>query len=287
MTAIGWRSIVAALLLFFGVGAAIAEAQPSKLGAEESEGQLLLIEQALGAGRLIQTEAMLRWAEPRLVEGYHNRFNLLLAEYFLAREDVVLAEKAINSVDGSLADSCRFTGIWGWIAYQKQDWNRAIAMLASAVDQCPGDPGRWNLLGQALAHKGEYAASIEAFDAALSIQPAQAAVLNNRALALAYSGALGRAVADLSKALEIQPDNRTVAENLAFLRANTGLAVVLGPNDTGAIDARELMKAGEGALAAHRTEAATSYFARAVLASDRFDAELWRRANPYSDKEVQ
>ena len=68
MTAIGWRSIVAALVLFFSAGEAIAEPQPSKLGAEESEGQLLLIEQALAAGRLVQTEAMLRWAEPRLVE---------------------------------------------------------------------------------------------------------------------------------------------------------------------------------------------------------------------------
>jgi tetratricopeptide (TPR) repeat protein len=199
VTAIGWRSIIVTLSLFFSTGAAIAESQPSRLGAEESEGQLLLIEQALAAGRLVQTEAMLRWAEPRLVEGYHNRFNLLLAEYFLAKEDAFLAEKAISSVDGSLADSCRFTGIWGWISYQKQDWNRAINMLASAVDRCPGDQGRWNLLGQALAHKGEYMASIEAFDTALSIQPAQAAVLNNRALALAYAGALDRAIADLCR----------------------------------------------------------------------------------------
>jgi hypothetical protein len=62
---------------------------------------------------------------------------------------------------------------------------------------------------------------------------------------------------------------------------------VLDTDDTGTPDARALTKAGEGALAAHRNDAATSYFAQAVLASDRFDAELWRRANPHPEKEAQ
>jgi Flp pilus assembly protein TadD len=286
VTRIGWRSIALALLLCSGAAVADEGAPIEKLNAEDSEGQLLLIEQALSAGRLIQTEAMLRWAEPRLVRGYGNRFNLLLAEYHLAQDNVVLAEQAISTVDGSLADSCRYTGIWGWISFQKQDWNRAITMLASALDKCPGDPGRWNLLGQALAHKGEYPASVEAFDAALTLQPTQASVLNNRALSFAYSGSVDQAIVDLTQAAALQPSNPTIAENLAFLSANAGIAMSPETPASASPDARSLAKAGEGALAAHRGDAAISYFAQAVLASERFDADLWRRANAHSNTEV-
>jgi tetratricopeptide (TPR) repeat protein len=267
---------IAAALLLSATPACADGLPPERLTAEESEGQLLLIEKALAAGRMVQTDAMLRWLEPRLVDGYRNRFNLLLAEYFLAREDAASAEAAIAPVDGALVDSCRFSGIWGWIAFQKRDWNRAIAMLANAVDACPGDPGRWNLLGQALTKRGEYAASIEAFDAALTAAPFQAAVLNNRALSLAYSGEMARAISDLEIAVAIAPENLAISDNLAFLRANAGLDMVKGPASD---DARTLAMAGEGALAASRTGIATSYFTQAVLAYDRFDPGLWRKAN--------
>ncbi|MGL5839172.1 MAG: tetratricopeptide repeat protein [Sphingorhabdus sp.] len=273
MTLRGWLFTCIGASLLASAGA--AQADPAgTIDAETSKAQMLMVEQALSAGRITQAEAMLGWLRPRLADDYDTRFNLALAEYHLTRGNVAAAQTALSAVDKEKADLCRFFGISGWIAFRARDWNRAIDDLATSIDACPGDPGRWNLLGQALARKGEYTASIEAYDAAIALEW-HPAILNNRGLALAYSGALEAAIGDFGQATALAPANAEIAENLAFVRALAGMAFV---KPASMLEAHSLASAGDGAVAARQNATATSYYARAVLAYDRFDAGLWQRA---------
>lgn len=254
-------------------------AQSVPMTANESEGQLLQIEQALAAGRLVQADAMLSGLGPRLAAGYHNRINLLLAELHIAREQIDPAERYLALVDGSLVDSCKYHSAQGWIAYQRHNWQQAVQMVAKAVMQCPSDAGRWNLLGQALSNLGEYAAGIEAYDAALELAPDHPAILNNRALAYAYGGSPDQALADLDRAAQVDPLNLQFQQNRAFLRANLGLPVEDQVYAQSQNAGSMLAMAGDGARTAQRHDAAAAYYAQALLKLERFDPELWRRAN--------
>ena len=270
------RSIVL-FVLIAAFGFAGIKAEP--MSAEQSEGHLLQIEQALAAGRLVQADAMLHGLKDKVATGYHNRINLLLADLHATREEITAAEAAITQVDGILVDSCRYNDVLGRIAFQRLQWKAAGLHIATAIELCPADAGRWNLLGQSLSHAGEYKASIEAYDAALRLKPDHAALLNNRALAYGYDGASQSALADLVRAVQIDPDNSLFRQNLAFLKANLGLPLSTLADGQEAESGVMLAKAGEGALAAQREGDATAYFAQALLKMERFDAEIWRRAN--------
>jgi Flp pilus assembly protein TadD len=251
---------------------------PETSAVDEVEGQLTQIGLAIAAGRLIQAEAMLASFKAGDDAPYKERYLLARAELAMASGDAALAEDALAQIGPEASDGCRYGGLAGWVAYQQQDWNRAIAKLGKSVASCADDPGRWNLLGLALMRKGEAAASIAAFNTALSLLPDDNALLNNRGLAYAYSGNFAAALADLERAFGMKVDSATVAGNLTFIRANLGLDPGIETLGDPAASAAMLAHAGDGADAALRPEAARSYYAQAVLLSDRFDGTLWAKA---------
>jgi Flp pilus assembly protein TadD len=274
------RVLLASMLFLLvpTLAAPVAAQDQGESAETQAEGQLTQIGLAVAAGRLTQADAMLAAFEPRSDERYRERFLLAQAELAMASGDAANAATALEQIGGEAADKCRHGGIAGWLAYQRRDWNRAIAMLGKSVASCADDPGRWNLLGLSLMQKGEGEASIAAFNAALSLLPDDSALLNNRGLAYAYGGNFPAALADLERAFGRQVDSETVAGNLTFIRANLGLdPQILAAGDPSA-SAAMFAHAGDGADAAARPETARAYYTQAVLLSDRFDSELWKKA---------
>ncbi|HMT41003.1 tetratricopeptide repeat protein [Sphingorhabdus sp.] len=260
-------------------------AEEVRLDRIEAESQLAQIELAISAGRATQAGSMLQWLEGRLPEALQARRMLLLAEMHMAAGDSNAAQQALEKVPSDESDHCRYGGVAGWLAYQKSDWNLAITMLAKSVEACPEDPGRWNLLGLALVRKSETSAALEAFNQALVLAPNNPSLLNNRALAYAYAGKTGAALADLERAAAIGNDLGITA-NLAALRANAGLEAPLEATQDPQTQTVILANAGDGARAADRNEAARAYYAQAILQSERFDSELWTRAN-FPESKIQ
>lgn len=272
------RIIALYSLMAFLPATAHADTASPAMSETDVAGLLTQVEMAISVGRLTQAESMLNGMKHSLPEGLSERHALLSAELHMASGDVAAANREIAALSPETAEPCRYGGIMGWLAYQTGDWNRAISMLAKSVDACPDDAGRWNLLGLALVRKQEMPAALEAFDQALILAPAHPALLNNRALAYAYSGKSGTALSDLEKAAAIAPDNSGIIANLAVMRANSGLDAPLANGQDPQMQALILEKAGEGASAAARYDSARSYFAEALLRSERFDPSLWARA---------
>lgn len=270
------RSIGILAILLLNPASVVAEEPP--LDAVESESQLAQVEMAISAGRVTQAASTLQWLESRLPEALRTRRMLLLAEMYMASGDSNAAQEALERVPSDDNDLCRYGGVAGWLAYQKNDWNLAISMLGKSVEACADDPGRWNLLGLAFVRKNETAAALEAFNQALVLAPDNPSLLNNRALAYAYAGKTGAALADLERAAAINNDLGIIA-NLSALRANAGLDAPLEPAQDAQTRTVILANAGDGARAADRNDVAQSYYAQAILQSERFDSELWERAN--------
>lgn len=265
-------------LLLLAIAPAPALADSSALPEQATETALEQIELAIAAGRLVQAGSMLNGIQSDLSANQVERHALLSAELYMATGDAAAAANAIAPLSANTAEPCRYGAVAGWLAYQAGDWNRAITMLAKSVETCTADPGRWNLLGLALMHKNELPAALEAFDHALMLAPAHAALLNNRALVHAYSGQTEAAIAGLERAAQLEPANGGIIANLAVLKANIGMTPDVDGAQSPQIQAMILEKAGQGALAADRVEVARSYFTEALLRSERFDQNLWASA---------
>ncbi|GEM_PF-1131564 len=265
-------------LLLLAITPAPAFADGSTASETDTEIAFEQIELAIAAGRLVQAGSMLNGIQTGLSDKQIERHALLSAELNMAVGDPVAAAKALAPLSADTAEPCRYGAVAGWLAYQSGDWNRAIAMLAKSVETCAADPGRWNLLGLALMRKNELPAALEAFDRALILAPAHAALLNNRALVHAYSGQTEAAIAGLERAAQLEPANGGIIANLAVLKANVGMTPDVDGAQSPQVQAMILEKAGQGALAADRVEAARSYFTEALLRSERFDQNLWASA---------
>jgi tetratricopeptide (TPR) repeat protein len=244
------------------------------------------IDAATRAGRLVQAEAMLTWLEQRNLESVSGAIALQRAEFHMAKGELAGAVAALGRAGDHKGNICRYSRLSGWIAGKSAEWNKAILQLAHAVESCGEDASLWNLLGLALVGKGEFTASIEAFDSALILQPDHPGLLNNRALALVRVGKYEEAMADLRRAARVASQDTAIRDNVDYLSGVLGIEPVRGDGDTDAIWAVRLAKTGEGARDADRGGNATAYFANAALLSDRFDAQIWVQGASARDKKA-
>ena len=260
-------------------------------GAEANGIDTLLqqIDAATSAGRYVQAEAMLVQLERDSSVRTTGKVALSRAEFYMARGDVANAAAALNQIGEYNKDGegvCRYSRLSGWIAGRSAEWNTAILQLATAIETCGDDAPLWNLFGLALMGKGEYSASLEAFESALIFQPDHPGLLNNRALALASAGQYESAMADLNRAAATAPDNASIRDNADYLSGVLGVAPVRRKVDNDGVWAARLARAGTGARDAHRSGNATAYFANAALLSDRFDAQIWAQGSASQNRKV-
>lgn len=281
---------VATLALWLSVTCATpCYSESTSAGANGIDTLLQQIDAATSAGRYVQAEAMLVQLERDTSAPTSGKVALSRAEFHMAKGDVANAAAALNQV-GEYNENgesvCRYSRLSGWIAGKSAEWNTAILRFATAIETCGDDAPLWNLFGLALMGKGEYSASLEAFESALIIQPEHPGLLNNRALALASAGKYESAMADLIRAAASAPDDAFIRDNADYLSGVLGVAPVRRKVDNDSLWAARLARAGAGARDAHRSGNATAYFANAALLSDRFDAQIWAQGSATQNRKA-
>lgn len=267
----------AAILALLFSASSFAHAFEGRQAAPRSDTAILLqqIDAATRAGRLVQAGAMLTWLEQNGPISSEGSVALHRAEFYMVKGEVSAAAAALARVGVDDGNICRRSRLMGWIAGKSAQWNKAILKLTQAIEQCGDDASLWNLLGLAFLGKGEYAAGLEAFEGALTLQPQNAGLLNNRAFALVGLQRHGAALADLQQALAISPDDFSIRNNADYLSGVMGIAPIRRENEGDAIWAARLARTGEGARDAGLSSNATAHFANAALLSDRFDVHIW------------
>ncbi len=242
---------------------------------------------ALGAGRLVQADAMLSSLELAELPDAAKSIALSRAEFHMAKGDVEKAENALAKTGENPGKECRSERVSGWIAGKSGQWNKAILKLADAIDLCGEGADLWNLFGLALIGKKEFPAALEAFDSALVLDPKNPVLLSNRSLALVATGNLEAALQDLEEARKLQPENLVIMGNADYLTGLMGIAPVRQTGDSDNIWAQRLARAGDGANDSSRKADALSHFANATLLLDRFDFQLWSRGSQSLDVKTE
>jgi Flp pilus assembly protein TadD len=266
---------IAAMLAFWASASTPTNADEGDAAKHSVDTMLQQIDAATRTGRFVQAEAMLSELErggPTIATG---KVALHWAEFYMAKGDVAKAADSLHRADDDSEYGCRHSRLTGWVAGKSAEWNTAILQLSDAVENCSDDASLWNLLGLALIGKGEFSASLEAFDSALILEPNHPGLLNNRALAEVSNGRHEAAMMDLRRAAIANPRDVSIRDNIDYLSGVLGFALVRDEHDSDASWAARLTKAGDGARDANRTGNATAYFANAALLSDRFDPKIW------------
>src|SRR5690349_2251818 len=78
---------------------------------------------------------------------------------------------ALANMGADDSDSSDPSFVDGKKALEAQDWNKAVELLAKAVQGDPSNADAQNFLGYAYRKKGAYAASFEHYEAALKLNP--------------------------------------------------------------------------------------------------------------------
>ena len=107
-------------------------------------------------------------------------------------------------------------------AYQRGDWVEAKRLSRQALDRNPKWAGAWHLAGVIDLQIGQLADALTAFDAALSLQPANADAHSNRGLALHQLGRNAEAISSYDAALKIRPDAAQTHNNRGMALAELG-----------------------------------------------------------------
>jgi tetratricopeptide (TPR) repeat protein len=106
-------------------------------------------------------------------------------------------------------------------ALQGRDYDRAIALSQSALQQTPRNPQLWTLQGIAYASKGDNKQALAAFQQALNISPNNIAALAGSAQ-IQYQAGSQDAVPFLNHLLQLRPGDPTASAMLAVLEYRKG-----------------------------------------------------------------
>jgi len=114
-------------------------------------------------------------------------------------------------------------------ALQVRDYDTAIALSQSALQQTPRNPQLWTLQGIAYASKGDNKQALAAFQHALSISPNNIAALAGAAQ-IQYQAGSQDAVPLLNHLLQLRPGDPTASAMLAVLEYRQGNCKAAAPH---------------------------------------------------------
>lgn len=106
-------------------------------------------------------------------------------------------------------------------ALRERDFDKAVELSRSALQQTPNNPQLWTLEGIAFASKGDGTQALAAFHQALKISPNNIAALAGAAQ-LYYQAGSRNAVPLLNRLLQFRPDDPTANAMLAVLEYRRG-----------------------------------------------------------------
>ena len=188
----------------------------------------------------------------------HNqtRDNTVTSEPHPVVEQVSLAvragdlESAINQAEAALARGVEHPLLLNLRAYRLEGQGRlteALAALERARELAPGDPSVLNALGLCLARLDRMAPALQAFDAAVAIQPGFVQAHANKGRAYEALGLLDKAAESFGEAARLAPDAPDPVVALAGLAARRGDA---GQTRTLALGGLKLQDGHPGAVIA-------------------------------------
>jgi tetratricopeptide (TPR) repeat protein len=106
-------------------------------------------------------------------------------------------------------------------ALRASDFDQAVSLTRSALQQAPNNPQLWTLQGIAFSRKGDNKQALAAFQQALKISPDNIAALAGAAQ-IHYQAGSQSAVPLLNHLLQLRPDDPTASAMLAVLEYRRG-----------------------------------------------------------------
>lgn len=151
-----------------------------------------------------------------------NLFGLLVKAQTLAMLD--RAEEAIPEVKQALKqrpDSDDALRVWASVTEKAGKTEDAIGELREQVEADPDDALAWLQLGLLYSAEHKLDKALDAYSAAIKIEPRREFTLQVRADTYLNQGMQKEAIADYEKALSLVPDNSGVLNNLAWVLATS------------------------------------------------------------------
>jgi tetratricopeptide (TPR) repeat protein len=151
-----------------------------------------------------------------------NLFGLLLKAQTLALMDK--AEEALSDAKRALdqqPESDDALRVWAMVVDKAGKTNDAIEDLRKQVEANPDDAVAWLQLGLLYAAQHQSEKSIDAYSAAIKIEPRREFAFQVRADTYLNRGMQKEAIADYEKSLKLVPDNSGVLNNLAWVLATS------------------------------------------------------------------
>jgi tetratricopeptide (TPR) repeat protein len=151
-----------------------------------------------------------------------NLFGLLVKAQTLAQLD--RAEEAIPDVKEALKqrpDSDDVLRVWAMVTEKAGKTENAIGELREQVEADPDDGLAWLQLGLLYSAQHQPEKALDAYSAAIKIEPRREFTLQVRADTYLNQGMQKEAVADYEKALQLVPENSGVLNNLAWVLATS------------------------------------------------------------------
>lgn len=265
------RARLSLLCLSWGLwlGAAPAIAEPAdQIGPAAPQAaapvDLDAIESAVAAGRLIQARLMLGRLDARAAVG--PRFDVLLGNYYLARNQDVLALESFARAYSAQPSAQPATGA-GIASLRLRDFDKARKYLQAAVAEDERDVRAWGGLGLVGDATGDWKAAEAAYRNALRFSPADPVILNNFGYSLTLQRRYSQALEILGRALNAAPEEPAIRNNHRIAMALNGdYAQATGQPDADFDIARLLNNAGYAAWLNRDIPAARALLARAIEA---------------------
>jgi hypothetical protein len=130
--------------------------------------------------------------------------------------DTTAAEREYRKVLSEEPENALARHYLGVIHYQRNELDAALPLLEASVEASAHEPEFHNNLGLAYAAADREADALDAYRAALSLQPDHAAAWNNLGLALQSTNDVGGAIDAFRRAVSLKPDFAHAHWNLAL-----------------------------------------------------------------------
>lgn len=239
---------------------------------EQRAAMLAAIDAAIAAGRLDSARAMIGRTLPT---DPSPELQLRLAELALATGDIAGAGAQFTELAAEPTLAARAQQGLGLARLRQGNLPAATAAIEAALAAEPGLLRAWNARGVIADRQRDFPAADKAYAAALAIDPRSVAVLTNRGYSRSLRALYAGAELDLAAAAAIDPASSITQTNLRFARAMQGRYRDAFSGSTKETLANDLNTVGFAAMARGDTEAAETYFNRAMSLNTRFDRVAW------------
>lgn len=235
------------------------------------------IDQALAGHRFVEAKDLLDRLDANAAGVEDDSAKLLHAEWLIAVGRAAEARPLLVSINQASLQRCRILSAELIISLQMADLDRADRLVADGDRACRNDPVYWRSLARLHLLRDRPTAAVDAFRIALSLAPANDAILGELGVAQIAADQPGEAVRTLADLVKRNPDRADVQINLDYARGMSGQRPARAATDDDMFWSRQLQYAGLGARQGGHRSLAEALLGQALIERPKHDAELWRQ----------